>query len=103
MEYSKYCPCYFDSVLLRIFGGDRLKSIATALHFDENMPIKSKIITSQIEGAQKRREGANYSMRKHVLSYDDVMNAQRLLMYKERDKVLNGEDFHGQITEMIVD
>ncbi len=89
--------------LLRIFGGDRLKNIALALHFDESTPIKSKIITRQIEGAQKRREGANYAMRKHVLSYDDVMNAQRLLMYGERDKVLNGEDIHNQIIDMTRD
>lgn len=87
--------------LLRVFGGDRLKSIAMRLNFDENIPIQSKIITAQIESAQKRRESANYSVRKHVLSYDDVMNAQRLLMYKERDKVLEGEDIHEQLIGML--
>ena len=89
--------------LLRIFGGDKMKRIATAFHFDEDYPIKLKIMSNQIESSQKRRESANYSMRKHVLSYDDVMNAQRLLMYKERDKVLDGEDIHDQISDMLVD
>ncbi len=85
----------------RIFGGDKMKSIAEAMKFDDDMPISNAIITKSIERAQKQVEGRNYSIRKQVLSYDDVMNAQRELIYKERGKVLDGLDVHDQIIDMV--
>lgn len=86
--------------LARIFGGDKMKSLFNMLHVEEDMPIEAKIITRQIEKAQERIEDRNFSSRKHVLQYDDVMNEQRTLIYKERQKVLNGEDIHGDLIEM---
>lgn len=87
--------------LARIFGGETLKNLAMRFNFDEDTPITNKLITGQIERAQKRLEARNYSYRKHVLSYDDVMNKQRELIYKERDKVLCGYDVREQIQDMI--
>ena len=85
----------------RIFGGDKMKSIAETMKFDDNEPIANAFITKQIERAQKMVENRNFSVRKQVLSYDDVMNAQREIIYKERGKVLNGLDVHDQILDMI--
>ena len=85
----------------RIFGGDKMKAIATAMNFPDDEPISNVIISKQIERAQRLVEGRNYSIRKQVLSYDDVMNAQRELIYKERGKVLDGLDIHDQILDMI--
>lgn len=87
----------------RIFGGDKMKSIAEAMHFEDDMPISNGIITKQIERAQRMVESRNYSIRKQVLSYDDVMNQQREIIYKERGKVLDGMDVHDQILDMIDD
>ncbi len=89
--------------IARIFGGDRMKSIAEAMNLPEDMPISTGIITKSIERAQRNVESRNYSIRKQVLSYDDVMNAQRELIYKERAKVLDGLDVHDQILDMIDD
>ncbi len=89
--------------IARIFGGDRMKMIADAMSLPEDMPISNTIITKSIERAQRNVEGRNYSIRKQVLSYDDVMNAQRELIYKERGKVLDGLDVHDQILDMIDD
>lgn len=86
--------------LARIFGGEKMQSLFNLLKVEEDMPIEAKIITKQIERAQERIEDRNFSSRKHVLQYDDVMNEQRTLIYNERNKVLNGEDMHGDITEM---
>lgn len=85
----------------RIFGGDKMKSIAETMKFDDDTPISNGIISKQIERAQKMVENRNFSIRKQVLSYDDVMNAQRELIYKERGKVLDGLDVHDQIVDMI--
>ncbi len=85
----------------RIFGGDKMQSIAAAMNLDENTPISNALITRQIERAQRMVEGRNYSIRKQVLSYDDVMNQQREIIYKERGKVLDGMDVHDQIIDMI--
>ncbi len=85
----------------RIFGGDKLKSIANTLKLDEDVPISNGIITKQIERAQRQVEGRNFSIRKQVLSYDDVMNAQREMIYAERGKVLDGLDIHDQVLDMI--
>ena len=89
--------------IARIFGGDKMKTIATAMNFPDDAPISNGIISKQIERAQKQVEGRNFSIRKRVLSYDDVMNAQREIIYKERGKVLDGLDIHDQILDMIDD
>ena len=68
---------------------------------DENMPIESKIISNAVENAQKKVEGKNFSIRKNVLSYDDVMNVQRTIIYDERRKVLDGENLKEHITKMM--
>lgn len=87
--------------LARIFGGEKMQKIFTFLNVEEDMPIEAKLITRQIERAQERIEDRNFSSRKHVLQYDDVMNEQRTLIYNERNKVLNGEDIHNDLKEMI--
>ena len=68
---------------------------------DDEMPIEHKMLSKSIEGAQKKVEGKNFSIRKHVLQYDDVMNKQREIIYKERRNVLEGEDVHSEILDMI--
>ena len=90
-----------DDDVARIFGGDKLKSVTETMKLDEDTPIASSFITKQIERAQKMVENRNFSVRKQVLNYDDVMNAQRELIYKERGKVLDGLDVHDQILDMI--
>ncbi|MDR1906538.1 MAG: preprotein translocase subunit SecA, partial [Clostridiales bacterium] len=90
-----------DDDIARVFGSDRLKAVTSTLNVEENMPIANTIITKQIERAQKMIEDRHYSARKRVLSFDDVMNKQREIMYAERNKVLTGEDIHEQITGMI--
>ncbi|MGI6702392.1 MAG: preprotein translocase subunit SecA [Christensenellales bacterium] len=92
-----------EDEVARVFGGERLKAICNALNLDEDTPIANKIITRQIERAQLMVESRNYSIRKHVLSYDDVLNKQREIIYKEREKVLTGEDVHEEILKMIPD
>ena len=89
--------------IARIFGGDKMKAIAQSFNLGDDVPISNGIITKQIEKAQRLVEGRNYSIRKQVLSYDDVMNAQREIIYKERGKVLDGMAVHDQILEMIDD
>ena len=89
--------------IARIFGGDRLKSVATMFNLPPDEAIANKMITKQIERAQRMVEGRNYAARKQVLSYDDVINAQREIIYKERAKVLDGLDVHDQILDMIDD
>ncbi|MBQ9276881.1 MAG: preprotein translocase subunit SecA, partial [Clostridia bacterium] len=89
--------------IARIFGGDRLKSVATMFNLPPDEAISNKMITKQIEKAQRMVEGRNYAARKQVLSYDDVINAQREIIYKERAKVLDGLDVHDQILDMIDD
>ena len=86
--------------LIRRFGGDRLKKIAMFFKLEEDTPIQLKILSRQIENAQKKIEIQNFGMRKTVLQFDDVMNAQREVIYKERNKVLDGLDVHEQIMGM---
>lgn len=98
--------CFFLSVeddLMRIFAGDRLESMMKTLNVDEGMPIESKVLTKIIESSQKKVEGRNFSIRKNVLSYDDVMNTQREIIYKQRSQVLDGEDLHESILKMMED
>ena len=85
----------------RIFGGDKMKQIAELFRMDEDEAISSGLVTKQIERAQLMVESRNFSIRKQVLSYDDVMNAQREIIYQERGKVLDGLDVHDQILDMI--
>ena len=89
--------------LMRIFGGDRLEVMMSRLNVDENMPIESKMLTKIIESAQRKVEGRNFSIRKNVLNYDDVMNTQREIIYKQRAQVLDGEDIHDYILKMMKD
>ncbi|MBQ9894216.1 MAG: preprotein translocase subunit SecA [Ruminococcus sp.] len=98
--------CFFLSVeddLMRIFAGDRLENLMKSFNVDENMPIESKILTKIIESSQKKVEGQNFSIRKNVLNYDDVMNTQREIIYKQRAQVLDGEDLHESILKMMED
>lgn len=87
--------------LLRLFGGDRMSRIMDTLNVDENMPIEMKILTNTIESAQKKVESQNYATRKHVLQYDDVMNRQRELIYKQRNQVLDNENLKPAIINML--
>ena len=86
--------------LLRRFGGERLQKIAIFFKLEEDTPIQLKILSKQIENAQKKIEIQNFAMRKTVLQFDDVMNAQREVIYKERNKVLDGLEVHEQIMGM---
>ena len=90
-----------DDDLMKIFGGDTITRVYNSLGADENMPIDSKIISKAVENAQKKVEGRNFTIRKNVLKYDDVMNAQREIIYAQRREVLDGENIHDNIMDMI--
>ena len=90
-----------DDDLMKIFGGDSITKVYNTLGADENLPIDSRIISKTVENAQKKVEGRNFSIRKNVLKYDDVMNAQREIIYKQRRQVLDGENIHDSIVNMI--
>jgi len=87
--------------LMRLFGSERVMGIIDSLKIDENTPIDAKILSNTIEGAQKRIEDQNFKRRKYVLSYDDVMNQQRTVIYKQRRDVLDGNDVSDKIMNMI--
>ncbi len=87
--------------LMRIFGGDRVQNLMDSLGLDEDIPIENKLITNTIESAQKKLEASNFAIRKQVLQYDDVMNQQREIIYKQRQMVLDGEDISGKLHEMM--
>jgi len=89
--------------LLRIFGSERIASIMDRLGVEEDQPIESKIITKQIESAQKKVEAHHFDIRKHVLQYDDVMNKQREVIYEQRWSILEGEDLSRVFYDMIKD
>ncbi|MBD5105345.1 MAG: preprotein translocase subunit SecA [Ruminococcaceae bacterium] len=96
--------CFFISMeddLMRIFGGDRIQAMMETLRIDEDMPIENKVLTRTIESSQRKIEGRNYSIRKNVLDFDDVMSQQRATIYSQRAKVLNGEDVSGSIKSMM--
>lgn len=94
-----YLSCEDD--LMRLFGGDRMKMMMGRLAEDENMPIESKMISKTVESSQKKVEGRNFGIRKNTLQYDDVMNRQRELIYKQRDMVLDGVDLDDKIMDML--
>ena len=87
--------------LMRLFGGDRMQKMMVKLTDDEDMEIKSKLITKTIENAQKKVEGKNFGIRKNTLQYDDVMNRQRELIYGQRNQVLDGLDLTDSIFKML--
>ena len=87
--------------LMRLFGGDRLYNMVDRLGLDEDTPIDAKILSDNIESAQKRIEDQNFNRRKYVLTYDDVLNQQREVIYKQRRDVLEGKDLGGMIREWI--
>ena len=89
--------------LMRLFGSERIIGLVTRFGLDEDTPIDAKILSGQIENAQKRLEDRNFSSRKNVLSYDDVMNQQRNIIYSQRADVLNGSDIKDKIEGMIKD
>ena len=90
-----------DDELMKIFGGDAITKVYNTLGADENMPIDSRIISNAVENPQKKVESRNFSIRKNVLKYDDVMNVQREIIYKQRRQVLDGENIHDNIISMI--
>ena len=89
--------------LMRIFGSEKLQSVVDRLGLEETEAIESKMVTKSIENAQKKVEGNNFDIRKTLLGYDDVMNMQREVIYKQRAQVLEGEDLKDQILNMTSD
>ncbi len=87
--------------LMRLFGSERLQSMVNMLGLEDDQPIEHRMLSNAIENAQKKIEGINFNRRKNVLQYDDVMNQQRELIYKERFKVLNGENLKDNFLKMI--
>lgn len=90
-----------DDDLMRLFGGERANNAFTRLGVDETIEIQASFLSKTIENAQKKIEGVNFSSRKHVLEYDDVMNIQRNLTYAQRKQVLDGVDIHESYIKMI--
>jgi preprotein translocase subunit SecA len=87
--------------LMRLFGGERMYKMVSALGLDEDTPIEARLLSGSIENAQKNIEDRNFQRRKTVLSYDDVMNQMRNVIYSQRAAVLNGDDLKAKIEEMI--
>ncbi len=87
--------------LMRLFGGERVSAMMETLNVDEDTPLETKMLSRTIENAQRKIEGRNFAIRKDVLKYDDVNSRQREVIYKQRDQVLNGENVHEQVMEMI--
>ncbi len=99
---SRFYLCLEDD-LLRIFGAERISSIMDRIGFEEDQPIEHSLVSKAIENAQKRVEGQNFDIRKHLLEYDNVMNRQRQVIYEQRRNVLKGEDLWDMLAEMIED
>ena len=91
----------FEDDLIRRFAGEKFKKIATFFKLEEDTPIQLKILSKQIETAQKKIEMQNFAIRKTVLQFDDVLNAQREIIYSQRNSVLEGESVHEQIMNML--
>ncbi len=92
-----------EDELIRRFGGDQMKRLVELFRLDENTPFQFKMLSRRIEAAQKRIEGFNFSARSNVLKYDDVLNAQRQIIYEQRNKVLEGANIHEEVIDMIRD
>ena len=86
--------------LMRLFGSEKMQSMVEKLGMDDDTPIEAGLLSKSIENAQKKVEGKNFGIRKHVLEYDDVMNKQREIIYRERRRVLEGENIKQEIAEM---
>ena len=100
---SVFCISLDDDII-RVFGGDWFKKMMGIFKTEEGEPLmQSRMISNRLESAQKKIEGNNFSIRRTILQYDDVMNKQREIIYAERDKVLEGHDFHEEILGMIHD
>jgi len=98
--------CFFVSLeddLMRLFGGERVQAVMETLNIDEDVPIETGLLTKTIESSQRKIEGRNYSIRKSVLDFDDVMSQQRMTIYSQRGKVLDGDDISGNIHSMITE
>ena len=89
--------------LMRIFGSEKLQAVVDRLGLEETEAIESKMVTKSIENAQKKVEGNNFDIRKTLLGYDDVMNKQREVIYKQRSQVLEGENLEDSVQAMIED
>ncbi len=87
--------------LMRIFGGEKISGLMSFLKAEEDLPIEAKMVTGSVENAQKRVEAHNFDLRKHVLQYDDVMNTQREVIYRERKKILEGRDISDSIMDIL--
>lgn len=87
--------------LMRLFGGDRVQQVMESLNIEEDMPIENALLTKTIESSQRKVEGRNFSIRKNVLDFDDVMSQQRMTIYSQRAKVLDGEDVSANIHAML--
>ena len=87
--------------ILRLFGSERIQGLMERLGVDDDMPLDQKMLSGAIENAQKQVESRNFQTRKTVLEYDDVMNTQREVIYKQRRQVLDGEDIHAAIENML--
>ncbi len=90
-----------EDELMQRFGGERIKLMMQRISPDEEIPLDMKLLSKQIENAQKRVEAHNFEIRKNVLQYDDVMNKMREIIYSQRRRVLMGEDIHDSIMEMV--
>ena len=90
-----------DDDLMKIFGGDMVTGVYNKLGADENLPLQFGMLSKAVESAQKRVEGKNFSIRKHVLQYDDVMNKQREIIYNQRRDVLDGKNLKSAVLNMI--
>src|ERR671919_18469 len=91
----------FEDDLVRLFAGDRIKRVMEMTNMPEDQPMEAKILSNQIEGAQKKVEEQNFVARKNVLKYDDVMSVQRMKIYEQRNQVLHGEDLSEQMKAWI--
>ncbi|MDD5233608.1 MAG: preprotein translocase subunit SecA [Syntrophales bacterium] len=89
--------------LLRIFGAERISSVMDKIGFEEDQPIEHRLVSRAIENAQKRVEGQNFDIRKHLLEFDDVMNQQRKVIYEQRRTVLKGENLRNVLDDMLDD
>ncbi len=96
---SRFYLCLEDD-LLRIFGSDRIKGLMGRLGMDDGEPIEHRLVSNAIEKAQRRVEGHNFEIRKHLLEYDNVMNKQREVIYAQRRQILSGENLQEDLLEM---
>lgn len=100
--FSRFYVSLEDDIMKR-FGGDRMKSVMNWVGLDDDTPIENKMITNAITDVQKRVEGYNFDIRKHLVEYDDVVNKHRDLIYAERNKILSGADLKSNILNMVND